>query len=159
MTTIAAKVSTGEIASDSMCSGEGVHYLVSKLQKGSCSVFGGAGNWDSLLKLYARLGDSGKLGALSDEDSDVEILELRADGLWVYDNCLVPARIKNDFYAIGTGAAYAIAGMHLGLSPEQAVRLAAVYDPLTRGPFDVMRLTDIVKPDPPVKPKKKRKRI
>lgn len=141
MTTIAAKFSTGEMAADSMCSGDGGHYLVSKLHRGPCSVFGGAGDWHALLKVYAHLESSE--GVLED-DSEVEILELRSDGLYVYEQCLVPAKIKNDFYAIGTGACYAIAGMHLGLTPEQAVRLAAVYDPLTRGPFDVVRLSDVL---------------
>ena len=141
MTTIAARFSTGEIAADSMCSGDDVHYHVAKLKIGARSVFGGAGNWDALLKFYALLEAPG--GAV-DEDCEVEVLELREDGIWVYEQTFLPARIKNDFYAIGTGRNYAIAAMHLGLTPREAVALAALYDPGTGGPIDEVLLSDVL---------------
>jgi len=142
MTTIAARFSTREIAADSMCSGESVHYHVTKLKVGARSVFGGAGEWDALLKFYALLEAPG--GAV-DEDCEVEVLELREDGIWVYESTFIPARIKNDFYAIGTGAHYAIAAMHLGLTPREAVGIAAMYDPCTGGPIDELFLDEALK--------------
>jgi hypothetical protein len=86
-----------------------------------------------------------------DEDCDIEMLELRRDGIWVYESTLIPARIKNDFYAIGTGSGYAIAALHLGKSPKEAVEIAALYDPLTGGPIDCMSLE-------PLHPAPKRKK-
>ena len=53
---------------------------------------------------------------------------------------IIPARIKNDFWAIGTGSAYAVAAMHLGLSPAEAVKLACLYDTSSHEPVDEMRL-------------------
>ena len=137
MTTIAAKASTGEIAADSMVSGDDSFYLVEKLRRGQESVYGGCGDWDKLLKFYNSL----ESGADLDSDTDVTVLELRSDGIWIYESTIIPAKIKNDFWAIGTGANFAIAAMHLGLSPAEAVRLACLYDTSSHEPIDVMTLS------------------
>jgi len=137
MTTIAAKASTGEIAADSMVSGDDSFYLVEKLRRGQESVYGGCGDWDKLLKFYNSL----ESGADLDSDTDVTVLELRSDGIWIYESTIIPAKIKNDFWAIGTGANFAIAGMHLGLSPAEAVKLACLYDTSSHEPIDVMTLS------------------
>ena len=136
MTTIAARASTGEIAADSMVSGDDSFYLVEKLRRGKNSVYGACGDWDKCLKMLQVLESGGEL----DSDMDVTVLELRSDGLWVYEGTIIPARIKNDFWAIGTGANFAIAGMHLGLSPAEAVKLACQYDTSSHEPIDEMRL-------------------
>ena len=141
MTTIAAKASTGEIAADSMVSGDDSFYLVEKLRSGQTSVYGGCGDWDKLLKFYNSL----ESGADLDSDTDVTVLELRFDGkdngIWIYESTIIPARIKNDFWAIGTGANFAIAAMHLGLTPAEAVKLACLYDTSSHEPIDVMTLS------------------
>ena len=140
MTTIAARVSTGEIAADSMVSGDDSFYLVEKLRRGKNSVYGACGDWDKCLKMLQVLESGGEL----DSDIDVTVLELRFDGkdngLWVYEGTIIPARIKNDFWAIGTGANYAIAAMHLGASPTEAVKIACLYDTSSHEPVDTMRL-------------------
>jgi hypothetical protein len=137
MTTIAARASTGEIAADSMVSGDDSFYLVEKLRKGQESIYGGCGDWDKLLKFYNSL----ESGADLDSDTDVTVLELRSDGIWIYESTIIPAKIKNDFWAIGTGANFAIAAMHLGLSPAEAVKLACLYDTSSHEPVDVMTLS------------------
>ena len=137
MTTIAAKASTGEIAADSMVSGDDSFYLVEKLRKGQESIYGGCGDWDKLLKFYNSL----ESGADLDSDTDVTVLELRSDGIWIYESTIIPAKIKNDFWAIGTGANFAIAAMHLGLNPAEAVKLACLYDTSSHEPIDVMSLS------------------
>jgi hypothetical protein len=71
----------------------------------------------------------------------VTVLELRSDGIWIYESTIIPAKIKNDFYAIGTGAGYALAAMHLGLSPAEAVKLACLYDTSSHEPVDAMTLS------------------
>lgn len=136
MTTIAASLAHNEIAADSMCSGDDSYYLVEKLRKGKVSVYGAAGDWDKILKFYNAIENGGEL----DSECDIEVLELRNDGLWVYEGTIIPARLKNTFYAIGTGAGYAMAAMHLGKSPREAVEIAALFDPGTRGPIDVLKL-------------------
>lgn len=136
MTTIAARFSTLEIAADSMVSGDDSFYQVEKLRKGKESIYGGCGDWDKLLKFYQAIESGGEL----DSDVDVTILELRNDGIWIYESCIIPARIKNDFWAVGTGANYAIAAMHLGKSPKEAVEIACMYDTSSNGPIDIMTL-------------------
>ena len=136
MTTIAARFSTLEIAADSMCSGEDSFYLVEKLRKGKSSIFGACGEWDKCLKMFQALESGGDL----DSYIDVTVLERRNDGLWVYEGTLIPARIKNDFWAIGTGANFAIAAMHLGKTPREAVEIACQYDTSSNLPVDVMNL-------------------
>jgi hypothetical protein len=137
MTTIAARASTVEIAADSMVSGDDSFYLVEKLRKGQESIYGGCGDWDKLLKFYNSL----ESGADLDSDTDVTVLELRSDGIWIYESTIIPAKIKNDFWAIGTGANFAIAAMHLGLTPAEAVKLACLYDTSSHEPIDVMSLS------------------
>ena len=136
MTTIAAKASTGEIAADSMVSGDDSFYLVEKLRLGKTSLYGACGDWDKILKFYQVLEAGGDL----DSDTDVTVLELRHDGIWIYESTIIPAKIKNDFWAIGTGANYAIAAMHLGLSPAEAVKIACMYDTSSHEPIDVLKL-------------------
>lgn len=136
MTTIAARFSTLEIAADSMVSSDDSFYCVEKLRRGRVSIYGGCGDWDKLLKFYQAIESGGEL----DSDCEVTILELRHDGLWVYESTIIPAKIKNDFWAVGTGANYAIAGMHLGLSPAEAVKLACQYDTSSNEPIDSLTL-------------------
>ena len=138
MTTIAASLAHKEIAADSMCSGEGAFYSVCKLRQWKDGVAGAAGDWVQILKFFNAIEKGGDL----DSDCDVECMELRAEGIYIYESALIPARIKEPFYAIGTGSAYAMAAMHLGKSPREAVEIAALYDPATRGPIDVMRIGD-----------------
>jgi hypothetical protein len=80
-------------------------------------------------------------GADLDSDTDVTVLELRSDGIWIYESTIIPAKIKNDFFGIGTGANFAIAAMHLGLTPAEAVKLACLYDTSSHEPVDVMYLS------------------
>lgn len=136
MTTIAARFSTLEIAADSCVSGDDSHYLVEKLKRGKDSIYGGCGDFEKLLKFYQAIESGGEL----DSDTDVTILELRHDGIWIYESCIIPARIKNDFWAVGTGANYAIAAMHLGKNPREAVEIAATFDPGTSAPIDFLKL-------------------
>jgi ATP-dependent protease HslVU (ClpYQ) peptidase subunit len=136
MTTIAARFSTLEIAADSMCSSDDSFYLVEKLRKGKNSIYGACGDWDKILKFYAAL----ERGEDLDSDCDITVMELRNDGLWIYEGTIIPAKIKNDFWAIGTGANYAIAAMHLGKTPLEAVKIACKYDTSSTEPIDYMTL-------------------
>lgn len=90
-----------------------------------------------ILKFFNTIENGGDL----DSDCDIECMELRADGIYIYESTIIPARIKEPFYAIGTGSAYAMAALHMGASPREAVEIATLYDPATRGPIDVVKLT------------------
>jgi hypothetical protein len=136
VTTVAACVRFNQIAADSMISGQDTHYAVSKLRKLRSSAIGAAGDWSQILEFYKRLARKKPL----ESDCDISALELRRDGIYVYESTIIPARIEQEFFAVGSGAGYAIAAMHLGKSPQEAVEIAALFDPNTRGPVCVMSL-------------------
>ena len=136
MTTIAASFSKQEIAVDSRVSMEFISYSVSKLRRGPVSIFGAAGDWDQCLLFLEAL----EKNAFEDFETECQMLELRPDGIYVYESSIIPAKIKNDFYAIGTGAAYAIGAMRMGASPTEAVAIACEFDPASWGPIDTMKL-------------------
>jgi len=141
MTTVAASMKFKEIAADSKCSDDSSHYQVSKLRFGEDYARGAAGDWDKCIRFH-ELADK---GGEADDDLDIEAIELRPDGIYVYEGILTAVRIKNEFYAIGSGAPYAMAAMRLGLSPKEAVAIAAEFDPGTGGEIDVWRLPETKK--------------
>lgn len=136
MTTIAARLSTLEIAADKMISGEDSFYLASKLRRGQNKIYGACGDWDKCLKMLKAIRYRKNL----EGDIDVTVLMLKHDGIWIYESSIIPVRIENDFFAIGTGSGYAMGAMHLGKSPKEAVEIAALYDPSTRGPVESLTL-------------------
>jgi ATP-dependent protease HslVU (ClpYQ) peptidase subunit len=119
MTTIAARFSTLEIAADSQVSGDDVKYYI-----------------DKLLKFYDSVEKNGDF----DDPIEVDVLELRADGIYVYESTIHPVKVRGDFFSIGTGSAYALAAMYLGKSPKEAIEIASLFDPVTGGPIDVLKL-------------------
>ena len=136
MTTIAARYSTLEIAADSQVSGDDVKYYIEKLRRGKDCIFGGAGDLDKLLKFYDSVEKNGDF----DDPIEVDVLELRADGIYVYESTIHPVKVRGDFFSIGTGSAYALAAMYLGKSPKEAIEIASLFDPVTGGPIDVLKL-------------------
>jgi len=142
MTTVAASMKFREIAADSKCSDDSSHYLVPKLRFGEDYCRGAAGDWDKCIKFHELTDKGGE----ADDDLDIEAIELRPDGIYVYEGILTAVKIKNQFYAIGSGAPYALAAMRLGLSPKEAVAIAAEFDPGTGGEIDVWKLPEITKP-------------
>lgn len=139
MTTIAASLDFQMIAADSRCSTDTWMFNVSKLRSGPGTAFGAAGTWEQILKFYAALEQNGELGL----ECDVEVLELRKDGLWIYNGSLVCFPIKERFWAIGTGAPYAISAMYLGKSPAEAIEIAKLFDPGTGGEIETMRIPNV----------------
>lgn len=121
-----------------MASGDGYFYSVDKLTVNTVGALGSTGEWRQCLRALESICANG----IIDEELDVTVLELRGDSIWLYDGHEKPFQIKQDFYAIGTGAAYAIAAMHLGKSPKEAVEIAALYDPGTGGPIETIEMEE-----------------
>lgn len=139
MTTVAAKVSTGEIAADTMVSDDETFYSSSKLRIGKNSIYGACGTWKHILTAFNLIETNNPEW---DSDMDVEVLELRTDGIYIYDGISIPTKLLNDFWAVGTGAPFALAAMHLGLSPREAVALACKYDVGSNEPIESYKLED-----------------
>ncbi len=140
MTTIAAKFSTLEIAADTIISGDDSFYRVSKLRFGPNSIYGACGDWNKCLKALSLVEKKSPKPSDWEADLEVTILQLRKDGLWIYESSIIPTKLKNDYWAVGTGANFAITAMRLGKSPAEAVAIASEFDPYTRTPIESYKL-------------------
>jgi hypothetical protein len=143
MTTVAANLQ--EMAADSACCGEGAIALVTKLHRIGDSIFGEAGGAFEALRMIEWLKGKRDRRALdklpSDFDRDsILLLELAPDGLALWNGWGVRMKLKNQFYAIGSGGMSAVMAMKQGKSPADAVTLVPEFDEYTRGPVDVMKL-------------------
>ncbi|NIW42445.1 MAG: hypothetical protein GWN13_23420, partial [Phycisphaerae bacterium] len=67
---------------------------------------------------------------------------LKSDGtIQVYDSCYYPVEVDDfDYYAIGSGMAYAMVDLYRGYGPKDAVKTAAKFDNDTDVPVRVLRL-------------------
>jgi ATP-dependent HslUV protease subunit HslV len=135
MTTI---IATRELmVSDTRCTFP-VPFFAAKIYRAGGSLFGGAGDSVPIEKFIAwkRGADRPEFG----EEDNFTILELDRDGLWMWDKNLVRLEVRNKFYAIGTGAQYAMGAMEAGATPAEAVKISARYDEHTGLPIETMKL-------------------
>lgn len=141
MTTIAYR--SGVLVADSqVSSADRIFRTVKILELPDGSLFGGAGGLADILKVRAWASKSyrGDPPELSDKAS-FECLHVKVDGsLWMIDDDLTPMNFIGDYIALGTGSAYALAAMYLGKSPQEAVAVAAEFDPATSLPIHELRL-------------------
>ena len=89
--------------------------------------------------LFAEVIDNSMDEAVAGHASWIEV-ELDKDGLWMWDKNLVRLEVRNKFYAIGTGAQYAMGAMEAGATPAEAVKISARYDEHTGLPIETMKL-------------------
>lgn len=99
-------------------------------------LYGGSGSSEDILRLQMALEKQygpPKLdhvyGLLVNLDSSIDIF---AGNIWV--------KIKEPFYAIGTGAAYAMAAMHAGATAKRAAEIGAMMDPYSGGKVQVLKV-------------------
>jgi len=136
MTTIA--VDLNEMASDSMASDEVTMSSVTKSWRVHGTLVGVAGTYSNCVQFIGWL--KGKQEGDPPSMEGVCAVVLKPDGLWMYDDHINPYRLKDKFVAIGSGAQAAMAAMHLGCTPREAVRVAAKIDPSTGGRIYVKKL-------------------
>lgn len=75
------------------------------------------------------------------EERGFECFVIKPDGsCWMIDEELAPYENKSGYVAVGSGACYAIGALEAGASPQEALGVAAKYDPNTSAPFDVLKL-------------------
>lgn len=140
MTCIVVSAKHSIIAADSRCSDDNSMVGVSKIRKIKGALIGCAGGWSEILYFWDKLsGKRVKEGVLTDQ-SDFCGIELSADGIHLYDPSGRRFRIKDEFYAIGSGGAYALGAMAMGARPEEAVAIASRFDPSTGGEIETMQL-------------------
>lgn len=141
MTTIA--YSHGVLVADSqVSSADRIFRTVKILALPDGSLFGGAGGLADILKVraWAAKGYRGDPPEVS-EKASFECLHIKTDGkMWLVDDDLTPMEFIGDYIALGTGSPYAMAAMYLGKSPQEAVAVAAEFDPATSLPIHELRL-------------------
>lgn len=123
MTTIIATRKT--IWADTLCP-YSVPFHFSKIVRIGNSIFAGAGMMPhvSAFMEWKRGGEKPDFPA----DADFDVLEINRQGIFLHDQDLHPFKIKEGFYAIGTGAEYAIGALEAGATPMEAMRIAARWD-------------------------------
>ena len=157
MTTIA--YAHGVLVADSqVSSADRIFRTVKILALPDGSLFGGAGGLADILKVraWASKGYRGDPPEMSDKAS-FECLHIKADGkLWLVDDDLTPMEFIGDYIALGSGSPYAMAAMYLGKSPQEAVAVAAEFDPATSLPIHELRLVvkRVKKPAPKIRANK-----
>lgn len=114
---------------------------VSKIRRHQRGIVGAAGDWSDVLKFWDDLGSRRKKkeGGLHDH-SEFEGIELHPSGIYLYDAAGKRYPIKDEYFAIGSGGPYAMGAMAMGATPEEAVAIAARFDPGTGGEVEVMHL-------------------
>lgn len=74
-------------------------------------------------------------------DTDFSALVLYPDEqVFTFDGRFMRQRVKADFYALGSGEAFALGAMHAGASAEDAIKAACEFDAWSRGPVQSERL-------------------
>lgn len=144
MTTIAAN--RKEMAADSKVteSESGTSYHARKLFRFGDVIVGVAGGNEGTLRFldWIKEGDPDLEHPKFPKGCSWSALVLTPAGLFLYwDDCL-PDEIVSDHYAIGSGAQSAMAALHLGCSPTDAVKVACVVDSSTGEPVQTMKLAD-----------------
>jgi len=101
------------------------------------SIFGVSGKISQCLRFIEWKRDGGDPPEYF-EEGDVEVLELTAAGaIYWYGDWLVPVVVREEYFAIGTGAPFALGAMRAGATVERAIEIAALYDESTGPEFDV----------------------
>ena len=152
MTTIA--VNHEMVCSDSLCVDSGVRSVVQKIYTVPGGIIGFAGDVSQGLMFIEWYLSKGTEEYPFNEHFEAVVLNEEGE-IYSYDSGLMPIKMEQPFYAIGSGKQAATAAMLLGCDPIEAVDLAIQVDTCTDGAVQILRLSDIPKE---VKPKKSKKR-
>lgn len=116
-------------------------YSSDKLYRAGKSIFGEAGDVESLHKFRRwALDDFPKKSRPSGVD-EFYVLEVSPDGMWLWDKNLVREAIHDDYFAIGSGAQAALYAIRvLGKTPEEAIVESSKIDIHTAPPVQSLNL-------------------
>lgn len=143
MTTIACNREV--IAGDSLVTCEELtNYRARKLFRIGGSIFGVSGHNKAIAKFMLWQQSSDKLDRpIFEEGDDLAVIELRGDGVYLWDPDLFPERIDDEEqnYAVGSGHILALYCMReLKFSPEKAISETCKIDTMCAPPVRWMRL-------------------
>ncbi len=137
MTTAVWSYKHGILGADCLCNSWVEVGKIFPLRDGSYLT--GAGYYDDIVEVAKWLNDGAKedskptLADRGDDARDSDFIYVERDGTAYWLTCpfLRKVRITNQFYAIGSGAAYALGALAAGATVRQALAIAAQYDPDT----------------------------
>ena len=136
MTTIIADKKTLAMYSDSRCSWGTMSFKTQKIHRIGNSLWGTTGDFNNALKFLDWVRSGAKDDGPSFNSEDFCVVELCADGLFIWDESLTRQVVLEEFLALGSGASYAVGAMEMGATPEQAIEIASRGDPATALPLD-----------------------
>lgn len=150
MTTIIA--TKDKLVGDTFVSYEVSFEGAPKLWLAKGCAWGGAGPSGLLsqFKLWT-LGKAKRPEFKAKECEDKETVELTVlqlhpkNGIFLWINADPPDLVNEPFYAVGTGAGFAVGAMSKGATPEEAIEIAAKWDSGTRLPGHVITVTDLTR--------------
>lgn len=131
-TIIATKVG---IYADTLC-GYTVPFKTRKHTRIGRSIYAGAGDLDELMKFFDWRRDGGDTPSIED---GIDVLEVCDEGIFIWGKKFVRLKVCEEFYAVGSGAQYAMGAMAAGCTPKQALTIAASLDSGTGLPIEFAR--------------------
>lgn len=76
---------------------------------------------------------------------EVEGLLLHRGVMYMFDEYVIPTRLHHPFYALGSGWKFAMAAMHTGLAPVDAVKFAGEFDIYTNQKVRYLNVEDFIR--------------
>jgi len=127
MTTVAAN--RHGMAADSRINTSDLHYRADKVFRVGNAIAGGCGE-TALVEAWVEWLRDGSRGRKPnmERDADFAGLYLDSSGLYHVDWSCRLTPVNDPFFAIGSGAMAALAAMHCGKSPVEAVTVACMVD-------------------------------
>jgi hypothetical protein len=136
MTTIIATLEV--LASDRRVTG-GPMFKATKIARIKGSLYGGAGNLEQIMKMFEWFKNPDMKPDWKFQP-EFEILELNEGGLFVWGSEMIAVPVGMPYYAIGSGAPYALGALECGAPPSDAIRVAHKFDPYTGREIQVHKL-------------------
>jgi ATP-dependent protease HslVU (ClpYQ) peptidase subunit len=132
MTTVAWR---GEVlAADSALTCGNMQGKFTKILRKRGVAYGFCGDADAVHTVMGLLSGGAHHAELKRLKADLGILILTPEGCFLSDQDMQPLKLENEFWAIGSGAEYAMGAMAAGKSAAQAVEIACQFDPHSNGP-------------------------
>ena len=78
----------------------------------------------------------------TDKESFWALVVTPAGQIWLFDEHFSKDLLRDPYFAIGTGASFALTAMDLGLEPEDAIQVASWRDPGTDDQIQHYKLRD-----------------
>lgn len=138
MTTVAWRGSV--LASDSAVTQDNRQTSCTKMLRMPGVAYGFAGDLSEIWHFVEKVKAGTPLEKIKLK-GEFECLMLRPDGCFFMSSDLRPSPVEGEYWAIGSGAEYALGAMFYGKTARQGVAAAIAHDPHTAGEIRAYRIT------------------